>query len=491
MLDNVLHSFLKTITYKSCVNGNFFTSNNTAYSFQYSNSNVPEKFVVNFTNSQWDDLITYADTPEIHEKCFVRLHTDFTNVKTRNDLINVATFWKLYTSLGYQMQNVCRNETQTYMENYGERTNHPTLIQMGLSPYVARYELVMYKNASECYNQSGAFIILAHKGKHSTYVRNGQDSLRRTIKYLYEFYNYRERNDVIVAHEGDFTTYDEKNLSENRSELHFYKLPSTYWNVYPPKIEKNFSQWVDSNKFNIGYRKMIRFYAIHVWSMMKEWGYSWVCRLDEDSVILSQIPYNIFEFMERKNFEYAYRNVIYEAGAWEKKENFDKWWSWSRDFINNYMSPEKPQWLYEANKCKTNFFSFKNCGWFFGFYNNFFVGSINRFLKSDIKYFLEKIDNTGFMFTRRWNDLIIQSLAVQLYIPQKKVHRFNDWGYAHSSGSFTKLGYGIVQLAKGSTDNIPDVIEKYFKWNKTLPKHKFITIKDGMKTLSTYPNRIY
>lgn len=54
------------------------------------------------------------------------------------------------------------------------------------------------------------------------------------------------------------------------------------------------------------------------------------------------------------------------------------------------------------------------------------------------------------MFTRRFNDLVIQSAAVQLLLDRDRVHHFTGWSYGHNSGgdrpSDGRLYMGIFQV---------------------------------------------
>jgi len=214
-------------------------------------------------------------------------------------------------------------------------------------------------------------------------------------------------------------------------------------------------------------------------------GYKWVCRLDDDSLLLSEIPFNLFSFMRSRGFDYAYRNVAMERGGWDGNGNYgDKWWEW----VNLYVSKMKlqPKWLFEANACRERSFLHENCGKdFFGFYNNFFVANIERFLEPDIQNLLHELDESGLMFMSRWNDLIIQSLAVQLFVPKSRVHRFTSFGYAHNSGHADTLRYGIVQLAAGLPNPeraMEKVLASVLHWPVWLQNNsRFV---DGMYTLS-------
>ena len=104
-------------------------------------------------------------------------------------------------------------------------------------------------------------------------------------------------DDLIILHEGDFNAMDQKSIIAGREEISFMDLTGINWEVYPASIRKDDrSLW--RSKENDGYRKMIRWYAVRIWPALKAKGYRWVMRLDDDSRLLSEIPYNIFGFME-------------------------------------------------------------------------------------------------------------------------------------------------------------------------------------------------
>merc|ERR1712146_583186 len=76
----------------------------------------------------------------------------------------------------------------------------------------------------------------------------------------------------------------------------------------------------------------------------------------------------------------------------------------------------------------------ENCGEQYGFYNNFFVADIDRFMQPDIQRFLHYVDKSGKIFTNRWNDLILQSSTVQFFINKNATFHFTGWTYGHNSG---------------------------------------------------------
>lgn len=70
---------------------------------------------------------------------------------------------------------------------------------------------------------------------------------------------------------------------------------------------------VPTMKFSPGYRFMIRFYAITIWSTLERLGYEWVMRMDDDSFVLSSINYNIFGDMRQNGLYYGYRTLSREC----------------------------------------------------------------------------------------------------------------------------------------------------------------------------------
>eukprot|EP00466_Bigelowiella_natans_P001346 jgi/Bigna1/63224/fgenesh1_kg.49_\ len=133
----------------------------------------------------------------------------------------------------------------------------------------------------------------------------------------------------------------------------------------------------------------------------------------------------------------------------------------------------KTGWMLDAcnKKDSVDDLNRENCGDFWGFYNNFFVGHIDRFLEPDIQHFLNTIDDTGVIFTKRWNDLLLQSATTQLFVEKKKTFHFTGFTYAHNSGFHDMLHYGIVQIGLHEQKPYKSYIsymEEELKWNMAM-----------------------
>ena len=68
-----------------------------------------------------------------------------------------------------------------------------------------------------------------------------------------------------------------------------------------------------------------------------------------------------------------------------------------------------------------------------GFYNNFFVTRVAFWLEPHVQAFLKHVEASGEIYRRRWNDLILQSAVVQIFLPPERVHLFLDFTYEHAT----------------------------------------------------------
>jgi alpha 1,2-mannosyltransferase len=186
-------------------------------------------------------------------------------------------------------------------------------------------------------------------------------------------------------------------------------------------------------------------------------GYEWVARLDDDSLILSPINYNIFAFMEQNDLDYGYRIATYEPQE-------AKFYEFVRNFIKlSGMKQQDQQGLLDTCRDKSGAYTASNCmghrpgiGYKpkkvlmgpLAFYSNFFVGRISRFLEPDMQSYLRAFDESGKMFTRRWGDLNILSVGIQLLFNKSAVHQFTGWSYFHNSGGSSKWTWGSLQTGQ-------------------------------------------
>ena len=330
----------------------------------------------------------------------------------------------------------------------------------------------------------GAIVLLSQNKKHSSY--NYQRKMSQSLDTLYKYYNNAQGDDVWVMHEGDFDSRAQNWYTSRYCGLQFYKLDGLNWEAYPPYFADPRTWQVQPNwePFSLGYRKMIRWYAIRLWHVMHDMGYEYVMRLDDDSFFFSEIPYNIFDFMATNNMEYAYRNVARESG-----ETGDEWYKFLRSY-HAESGLKSTGWLLETCSQAHSMSDYKasKCGESFGFYNNFFVAKVSFFLSPAVQDFLNAVDESGNIFKWRWNDLIIQAAAVQLFMPQEKVHRFVGWAYAHFSGPLTRKtdNYGILQSSAFDVSPVATVMAFSAKNAMNLETADLVLLNGTLVTFSGF-----
>jgi hypothetical protein len=202
-----------------------------------------------------------------------------------------------------------------------------------------------------------------------------------------------------------------------------------YWQLPHNLQGEDPSEWLDYHLFPTGYRHMCRFFAVKLWDFFEtlntqhgggkhnsnnnnsssnsSGGYRYIWRLDEDSFIHSKIPYNIFDLMSRQGYAYGYRLCSYELSH------------------NKFVPHWFQKWHHKANPKRT--IDWKMCG----FYNNFFVADLSFFKTKRVQSFLYEIDRRGFLYRKRYGDLIVHSMAVYAFASQSQIHRFLDFTYEH------------------------------------------------------------
>lgn len=66
---------------------------------------------------------------------------------------------------------------------------------------------------------------------------------------------------------------------------------------------------------------------------------------------------------------------------------------------------------------------------------------------------IHHFDRTGGIYKYRWNDLVFQTAAVQIFLPESKVHKFTDWTYEHATTKGDRLDWGGIYPGNGDEDN--------------------------------------
>ena len=281
---------------------------------------------------------------------------------------------------------------------------------------------------------AGVIVYLA-QARHSSYGRDSLKLLRGSISSLVENYLAAHKDDVMFLHFGEVPLSEQRTLVALCGEgvyARFLTVPANYSTVPAGTPEKQ----MHSRKFSIGYRHMIRLYTIGLWHIVAREGYEYVMRMDEDSFILSPISYNIFDRMRTEGIDYAYR-----LASWEQVSGRN--YPFHR-FLQRYLQSRKewlsPTWLLDSCVDRTSNYTYENCGHLYGFYNNFFVTRVAFWLQPRVQDWLQYADASHKIYVARWNDILWQSAAVQMFMPLPRVRMLRDFAYEHAT--FFKIRNG-------------------------------------------------
>lgn len=328
-----------------------------------------------------------------------------------------------------------------------------------------------------------AVVYLAQKAPHSDYGRNTFANLKRSLALLHVNYLCEYPADVLVFHNGDMDDADLDELRRATGEtmqrcasrekaaplrlsLHTLAPGSVWWRVPPdvPGLSDFNASHAWHPHFGVGYRHMIRWYARLLFYYMNGLGYRYVMRMDEESYIASRVGYDMFARMASRGYRYAYRMFVREPN----RQGFA---AATRVYLSESAPNMQPAFLFEecnppslagvrdpfgVGVVDPAAWTPGTMGWSgAGYYNNFFVADVSLFLEPRVAEYLRFLDDTGGFYLFRWNDLIAQSMVVQLFVTREQLHQFTEWTYEHVTllaGGKCVFG-GIVTGTKDANAN--------------------------------------
>ena len=230
--------------------------------------------------------------------------------------------------------------------------------------------------------------------------------LLKGLSALYDFYLKDFDYPIIIFHEEDFGPhYRERVKRHIPSSIYFqqveFHIPE-FITGYVPKI---------ACARDVGYRHMCRFNAKLVCEQPIVQNLEYLWRLDDDSLILKPITYDVFRYMKAKQYKYGYNKIMGEnhkciKGLWDTTRKFIK-----KTGIN-------PKWFHKWREP-------------FTYYNNFEIMSTEFCFSRSYKDYVDFVDHAGGIYYHRWGDHVIRSIAVSLFLHQNETHKFDDLGYCH------------------------------------------------------------
>jgi alpha 1,2-mannosyltransferase len=283
-----------------------------------------------------------------------------------------------------------------------------------------------FSSQSKMNQHKDVIVYLAQFGKYHTsygFQQNanresitGLSKLNQSLELLYTNYiDSFPSCDILIFFDADHGPDNETmaELRQNRPQLQFRELNGNWWELPHGLKAADRFQW-NRPAFSVGYRHMIRWFAILIWKYLAQEGYSHVMRMDDDSYLHSKIDYNIFDYMRNNNRRYGFRMpVLEEAVGVGYDVIIDEFLNvnpkaTSQELIDSFMKER-----------------------YVGFYNNWFIADISFFLTPPASLLLDLIDQTDIIYTQRTGDLVIHSTAVRLFLRPDQIRWFRDFTYEH------------------------------------------------------------
>jgi alpha 1,2-mannosyltransferase len=170
--------------------------------------------------------------------------------------------------------------------------------------------------------------------------------------------------------------------------------------------------------FSIGYRHMCRFFSGIFFNHPALEAYDWYWRLDTDSYLLRKIKYDVFSFMSQKHYEYGYITM-----PQEHPEVIKGFWEFTKKYIQeNKIQPTFLEKFMDHGSWDRRHYS-----------TNFEISNFNFWRTEPYKSYFNAIDRFGGIYNYRWGDAPIHSLAIYMFMPKYKTHKFNDVSYCHQN----------------------------------------------------------
>ena len=239
-------------------------------------------------------------------------------------------------------------------------------------------------------------------------TRLGQ--LRSALRSVDKYFNDKYKYPIIIFHEEDLVKHIGEIRKYTSSDVYFQQVVFVL-----PDFLKTVPDKISCPNRQIGYRHMCRFHAKGVYQQPIIRGLEYYWRLDDDSLLLRNVSYDVFVFMRDRNLGYGYREKRLDAlscivGLWKASRQFIKQTHLQTQFFYHWKESEI-------------------------FYNNFEISGLNMWLSQSYADYIEYIDRLGGIFYHRWGDAPIKSIAVSLFLPMDRVHHFADIGYSHNRHS--------------------------------------------------------
>ena len=289
-------------------------------------------------------------------------------------------------------------------------------------PHVVPQSFNQYLPVSKSSEYEGAVVMLVSNWREGRYLRKchfnaSMDAL--ALRWRPHNPNYP----IILMNTKPWPQNDEDIIRDKWStlEFKFINIRSIFRSV--PNISKKHFQDAHQPLATMSYKRMCHFFWKGFTQVPELNEYRYLLRLDDDTCLLNNIEYDLFQAMYHKGASYAYSHI---------------WYDYSKDtnglypYINEYirqhnLSIANPL-LYNTTITATTFPAQVPC-----FNTNFEVIDTIQYKLPALMAFVDSIVQSNMIFHRRWGDAPLRYALALLYWSEREVWRIPDIQLQHSN----------------------------------------------------------
>lgn len=231
--------------------------------------------------------------------------------------------------------------------------------------------------------------------------------------------------------------------SQTLSALTFVPIHLSSYAGSSASVAGSFVQQAPSilhGRFTIGYRHMCNFFAgpIAFEKALQPYRYYW--RFDTDSFLASPIPYDIFMRMAQNSYKFGWATKQCDWPTVTKglyDIAYDTFNTPGQPLVNKLENDMKDSTCPKGTDTDTPYNSRI-------YYNNFEIVDLEFLRSPAYQAFYYRIAELGGIYTHRWGDAPIRTLAVRALLPSSAIHHFNDISYWHQNLYGPLATYAII-----------------------------------------------
>tara|TARA_B100000614_G_scaffold262915_1_gene301178 strand:+ start:7490 stop:8365 length:876 start_codon:yes stop_codon:yes gene_type:complete len=161
--------------------------------------------------------------------------------------------------------------------------------------------------------------------------------------------------------------------------------------------------------------------------------YDWLCIIDTDAFIASDVGEDPFQYMSRNNKLYGYRALSYDDPAlihnlYHTLQNYLT--EYNVEPKNIYGEKTKPY-----DYCiPQSYGQWPQCP--ITYYTNIDFISLDFARSEEYQSLFKYLDDTDGFYDYRWGDCPVRYLIVRTFVDEQQIHRFEDWEYVHGQTVF-------------------------------------------------------